>query len=257
MKELVVKSTIDGSEEKNLFFYPHGRENVPLLVGLHTWSCDRFNQIEDMLPKCQQRSWALLLPEFRGANLQSNPRASQACGSQLAMQDVIDATKFVLENYSISADKVFLLGGSGGGHMSLMMSAYAPERWRAVSSWCPITDLALWHEQNSGYAPHIAACCGGKPGVNDEIDKQYKKRSPMTYVEKLRNANLSVHHGRFDKSVPYTHSLKLAIELEKLTPTNFFFEIFDGGHEIHYERAFNWFDTFAGKHLSSGNQLSK
>ena len=257
MIELTVKSTIDGSQEKNLFFYPPGGKDVPLLVGLHTWSYNRFNEIENMLPRCQKRNWALLLPEFRGPNLQSNPRTTQACASELALQDVIDAVNFIPENYSISADKIFLLGGSGGGHMSLMLSAYAPKLWRAVSSWCPITDLAEWHEQNANYAPHISACCGGKPGTNDEIDKQYKQRSPITHVAKMKDANLFVHHGRFDKSVPYTHTVKLATELEKLKPEKFFFEIFDGGHELHYKRAFDWFDILIDEKTSSADKLSK
>ncbi len=257
MIELKIKSSIDGSEENNLIFFPKKGQNVPLLVGLHTWSYDRFNQIEEMLPRCQQRGWALLLPEFRGPNLTTNPRAKQACASKLAMQDIIDALDFVLENYPISSDKVFLFGGSGGGHMSLMMSAYAPERWRAVSSWCPITDLAIWHEQNKNYAHHIAACCGGNPGINPEIDNQYAQRSPMSYIENLKNVNLAVHHGRFDKSVPYSHTLNLAIALEKYNPEHFFFEIFDGGHDIHYDRAFNWFDTFTDKALSKAIELTK
>ncbi len=251
MQELTVKSSIDGSDENSLMFYPSGQHNVPLLVGLHTWSFDRFNQIEEMLPRCQQRNWALLLPEFRGSNLQTNPRAKQACGSQLAMQDIIDALDFVCDNYPVSSENVFLLGGSGGGHMALMMAAYSPSRWRAISSWCPITDLAKWHKENSRYAPHIEACCGGAPSENPQTSEEYKKRSPITYIENVTDVNLSLHHGRFDKSVPYTHSFDFAVALEQYKPKRFFFEIFDGGHDIHYDRAFNWFES-----LLTGNTLS-
>ncbi len=257
MIELTVKSTIDGSEEKNLLFYPSGAKNIPLLVGLHTWSYDRFNQIEDMLPRCQKRNWGLLLPEFRGPNLTTNIRAKQACASGLAMQDIIDALDFVLDNYSISSEHIFLLGGSGGGHMSLMMAGYAPKRWRAVSSWCPITDLTLWYEENKNYAPHIEACCGGKPGISEAIDEQYRQRSPITHIENMKDVNLSVHHGRFDKSVPYIHTLNLANKLEEHQPSRFFFEIFDGGHEIHYDRAFNWFDNFVNVSDSTAKELTK
>ena len=162
MKEIEVVSTIDGSPEKCLFYYPEGEICAPLAVGLHTWSYDRFNQENDMLPFCAKRKWALLLPEFRGPNLDGNPRAFQACASLKARQDVLDAVSFVKRACGIDSSNIFLLGGSGGGHMALMMAAYAPKLWKGVSSWVPITDLAAWRTQNPNYQRHVEACCGGK-----------------------------------------------------------------------------------------------
>ncbi|MDD5727945.1 MAG: prolyl oligopeptidase family serine peptidase [Victivallales bacterium] len=244
--EIEVISSIDGSPEKNLFFYPAGADagNVPLVVYLHTWSFDRFNQMSQ-LRFCRERGWALLLPEFRGPNLVSNPRAREACASQLARQDIVDAVDHVVREYALAANAVFLVGGSGGGHMALMAGAYKPEMWRGVSSWCPITDVALWHEyygSGNGYAPHLEACCGGAPGAGPEVDYEYSRRSPMSYLTRLAKLNLYVHHGRFDKSVPCIHTVNLAMALNALKPENFFFEIFDGGHEYFSERAFAWFD---------------
>jgi dipeptidyl aminopeptidase/acylaminoacyl peptidase len=254
--ELEIVSTLDGATEKVLFYYPEEKKKVPLVVGLHTWSYDRFNQVGQMLPLCRKRGWALLLPEFRGPNLSSNPRAQQACGSSHARQDILDAMDTVTETYSIDTEKIFLLGGSGGGHMALLMAAYAPRRWNAVSAWVPITDLASWFGENPEYAPHVDACCGGKPGSGDEADRQYRERSPLSFIKELSSVNLSVHHGRHDSIVHYSHSWKLALELEKHGAEKFFFEIFDGGHDIHYDRAFAWFDRHAGRGKESGVALS-
>jgi hypothetical protein len=44
MQEILVKSTIDGSSQPSLFHKAGGRDSKPLLVGLHTWSADRFSQ---------------------------------------------------------------------------------------------------------------------------------------------------------------------------------------------------------------------
>lgn len=256
--EIEVISSLDGSREQNLFFFPSNcneKQNIPLVVCLHTWSTDRFNQFE-IIEFCKKRNWALLLPEFRGRNMPENPRAKEACASQLACQDIIDAVEFVQADYSIDQDAIFMLGGSGGGHMSLMTGAYKPEIWRAVSSWCPITDIALWHKYygtGNGYAPRMEACCGGIPGNSPEVDYEYAKRSPMSYLTRLAKINLSVHHGRFDKSVPCIHTTNLAIALNALSPINFFFEIFDGGHECMPERAFAWFD----KILETTNSVTK
>lgn len=247
MPEFEFKSSIDGSREKFLFHRADDEEDPrPLLVGLHTWSADRFNQVKEMLHRCQERNWHLLLPEFRGPNLVENPRANEACASKAAKQDIIDALEEIIGQANVDTDNIFLLGGSGGGHMALMMAAYEPKRWRGVSSWCPITDLAKWHEQkketNFNYAKGIEACCGGTPGQSPEINKEYEERSPIHNIHGMKQANLYVHHGRFDKSVPYTHTLDLAIKLDALEPERFFFEIFDGAHELHYDRAFDCFD---------------
>ncbi len=255
IKGLTVRSTIDNSREENLFYYPPRGKNVPLVVGLHTWSYDRFNQVDNLLPFCRERRWALLLPEFRGPNLKENPRATQACASRLAMQDIVDAVNFVIGEYSIRKDKIFLVGGSGGGHMALMVGGYAPELLAGISSWCPITDLRKWYYQNPRYAPHIAACCGGPPGSSSKVDREYRSRSPINHIRKFVDLNLSIHHGRYDKSVPYTHTLELVKKLERLSPKRFFFEIFDGGHEIRYEQAFSWFDTIIQK-IEAEDQLS-
>lgn len=248
MAEIEVISTLDGSKEKCLYLAPPaGAKPAPLLVGLHTWSFDRFNQADKMGPRCSARGWALVLPEFRGANKADNPRARQACASRLAMQDVLDSVGAARARGGIDPERVFLLGGSGGGHMALMMAAYAPERWAAVSAWVPIVDLAAWHGENPGYAPGIEACCGGAPGAGPETDREYHARSPVFFAEKIAGVNLSLHHGRYDRSVPYSHSWRMAEAIEAFKPKRFFFEVFDGGHELRYDAAFAWFDELLKK----------
>lgn len=76
--EITVDSSLDASPEKSLFYFPEGKKNVPMVVGLHTWSFDRNNQLAPLMAFCCARKWALLLPEFRGPNLVTNSRASQA-----------------------------------------------------------------------------------------------------------------------------------------------------------------------------------
>ncbi|MEW6753195.1 MAG: alpha/beta fold hydrolase [Candidatus Latescibacterota bacterium] len=247
MREVEVTSTLDGSQEKCLVYRPAGSSRAPLLVGLHTWSADRFSQVEAMLPRCRQRRWALILPEFRGPNLTTNPRARQAGGSPLARQDIVDALDWAVTHEGVDEAHVFLLGGSGGGHMALLMAAHAPHRFTGISAWVPITDLAAWHGQNPRYAPHVEAVCGGPPGAGPQVDREYRQRSPVAHLEAMRAATLSVHHGRRDPSVPYTHTWRLAQGMEAAGAERFYCEVFDGGHEIGYDRAFAWFEALAGK----------
>lgn len=136
--------------------------------------------------------------------------------------------------------------------MSLMVAAREKFQWSAVSSWCPITDLGAWHEQNAGYAGHVEAVCGGKPGGSALIDGEYRERSPLSFAESLQSVRLQVAHGRHDRTVPFSHSWRLAGRL--VNAEQFYFSIFDGAHELRVKEAFEFFD--ASLFLANQAQLS-
>ena len=230
--ELWIPSTKDGSKQPALFYKAEGKR--PLLVGLHTWSYDRFNQIDNMLPYAEKYGFHLLLPQFRGPNLTSNPNAIQACGSSLAKQDVKDAIDYVAKQESVDTDNIFLLGLSGGGHMALLMAGFCPEYFKAIGAYVPITDLNKWAEQNANDREHVLCCCS-----NDK--EEMAKRSPMSYLDTIAKANLKLFHGKYDSVVPMSHSMELyqAI-LDKYPDSRTFLDIFDGGHEIVMETAMDW-----------------
>jgi len=247
MLEISVTSTLDGSPEPSLWHHPGGETPVPLVVGLHTWSYDRFNQEKNYLPLCRKYGWALLLPEFRGRNMTKNPRKSEACGSALARQDVIDAVEHVCAEYPVDRKNVFLLGCSGGGQMALLAAETAPELFRAVEVWCPVSDLTLWHkyltERGKHYIRHIEACTGGTP---EERPEEYLFRSPSARLERLGDLPVSIHHGRHDPIVPFRHSVAFAEKLEAVGNDRLYLDIFDGGHEQIPAHSFEWFAKLVG-----------
>lgn len=233
-REILVKSNLDSTMQPSLFYKSETNEKRPLLVGLHTWSCDRFNQINNMLPYAQKYDFNLLLPEFRGNNLETNPICTQACGSDYAKQDIKDAIDYVIDKENVDNENIFLLGLSGGGHMSLLMAGFCPEYFKAIGAYVPITDLEKWTKQNKNYCEHVLACC------SNNVDEM-KKRSPLSYVENIAKANLKIFHGKFDPVVPVSHSLELYEEIMSKHPNaRIFLDVFDGGHEIDMETAFYW-----------------
>lgn len=246
MLEFALKSTFDGSLQPSLFFHPGGETPVPLVVGLHTWKGNCRDQQDNYLPLCRQRGWALLLPDFRGPCLASNPNPLAACGSAAAIQDVFDAISVVTRQYPINPALIFMLGSSGGGQMALLTAAHNPRLFRAVDVWGPVTDLVQWHrfsqENQLEYHQHLEVCLGGPPGA---VPQRYRQRSPAYQLKMLEGLCLSVHHGKDDPIVPYAHSLRFVQELEKITPQTIFFEFFQGGHEQHPERSFAWFEQLA------------
>lgn len=252
MKEILVESTIDGSMQPNLF-YKAEEKHRPLLVGLHTWSHDRFNQVDNMLPLAKKNNWNLLLPEFRGENLPSNPHGEEACGSEKAKQDIIDAVNYIKENYDIDEENILLLGASGGGHMSLLMAAYSPKLWKAVCSFVPITDMGVWYEEAEGYREGIAHCCGAYSPDSDE----YKKRSPITYVDEIAQAQVKIYSGKWDSVVPCHHGLDLYNRIfEKHPDAKVYFEMFDGGHQMLLDDAERWLLSHIDKSTVSMKEVT-
>lgn len=235
-KELWIESTLDGTKQPSLFYQASGAQKRPLLVGLHTWSFDRFNQVNNLVPIAQEYNFNLLLPEFRGKNLNTNPICTEACGSELARRDIKDAIDHVIANYGADPDNVFLFGCSGGGHMALMMAGLCPEYFRSVAAFVPISNLKDWTQQNKGYAHHVAACCGS--------EEEMLRRSPVSYMENIAKSNTKIFHGKNDSVVPVRQSITFYNDLlAKYPDARVYLDIFDGGHEIDFTLFKHWMLT--------------
>lgn len=238
-REILIKSTLDGTLQPSLYYRASG-EKRPILVSLHTWSFDRFNQVR-MAPYAEKYGFNLLLPDFRGANTAGNPNCTQACGSALAKQDIKDAIDYAVKEEGADPENIFLLGQSGGGHMALLMAGYCPELFRAIGAFVPITDLKKWSEENVGYGTHVRACCGS--------EEEMLLRSPIHYIDEIARANVKIFHGKFDPVVPVTQSMELYERIfAKYPRARVFLDLFDGGHDMDMTLAFHWFLTqYEGK----------
>jgi hypothetical protein len=140
VREIKLASLADGSEQPAMFYAPASKEPVPLLVTLHTWSGDyRQDDHEACAQWCLEKNWAYIHPNFRGPN-----RRPEATGSELVVQDIVDAVTYASQHGNIDPTRVYLVGTSGGGYTALLMAGRHPELWAGVSAWvvggglCPI-----------------------------------------------------------------------------------------------------------------------
>lgn len=203
-------SSSDHSRQPLLLARAHGDTPRPLLVGLHTWSNDLHQKSPDCIDFCREHNWSLLYPDFLGPN-----RTGAALGSDAAVSDIIDAVQFAGENAPVDPERIYLIGGSGGGHMSLLMAGRHPEVWAAVSAWCPISDVGMWFKECSGtihqtYADHIFKACGGDPSHNPEAEREALHRSPVHWLKPGRIPPLCISTGIHDGhtgSVPVSHAI--------------------------------------------------
>ena len=206
-----VPSSLDGELQPCLFVPAKSQEPRPLVVALHPWShgFDTYASMVLWERTAEARDWHYLQPHFRGPN-----RRPDACASAKARQDILDAVDYVLKHYKVDERRVYLVGGSGGGHMALVMAAHAPKRWAAVSAWCPIADLRAWHDETKAagrtYWSDIEAACGGAPGSSEEVDRQFEYRSPVFHLANAKGVPLDINTGIHDGhtgSVPIHHAI--------------------------------------------------
>ncbi len=224
LKEVQIRSTADGSIQPAMFYAPASQQSAPLLVALHTWSSDYRQDLHQACAEwCVEKGWSYIHPNFRGPN-----RRPEATGSELVVQDIVDAVTFAKEHARVDPARVYLVGTSGGGHAALLMAGRKPELWAGVSAWVPVVDLGRWYHEckakGERYWHDVNDSCGGSPGASAEIDRQYKLRSPITWLEGARSVNVDINAGIHDGhvgSVPVSHTLrafdKIADPQDRLT----------------------------------------
>jgi len=209
VKEITYPCSADQSMQPAMFYAPEGDAPVPLVVALHTWSDDYKQQFHKGIEQwCLKNGWAYIHPNFRGPNVRP-----EATGSELVVQDILDAVEYAKKNAKIDGRSIYLVGTSGGGYATLLMAGRHPEVWAGASAWVPISDLKAWYFEsvakgNKNYSDQIVKSCGGVPGESAEADEQCRKRSPLTYLARAKKLPLHLSAGIGDQVVPVSHSLR-------------------------------------------------
>lgn len=186
IEDIRITSSADGAEQPVLWLAPEGDRDQPLLVILHSSSAEYLQHAG--IPYAMfadENGWAVVAPQFRGVN--DHP---EAMGSDLAVQDVVDAIDFATAQEGVDADRVYTVGYSGGGTMSLLLAGRHPEKVTAVAAWGPPYDLIDFYRQSLAagrvYAPNIRAACGGDPTEAGSAEQDCRHRSPLTHLDTAR-----------------------------------------------------------------------
>ena len=100
--------------------------------------------------------------------------------------------------------------------MSLLMAAWHPDRFSAVSAWVGISDLADWYRFHApqgkpdNYSQMMIGVFGGPPGTSPAIDRDYQNRSPLFRLRHAKDLPVDIAAGVEDGhkgSVSVKHSL--------------------------------------------------
>lgn len=190
------KSSYDNKLQKAMVHYSKSKEPRPLVVALHTWS-STYLQTAGYFALAKKYDVHLIAPNFRGPNTVGNPLSM---GSDAAVADIVSAVEWMKKQVKVDNDRIYIIGGSGGGFMSLLMAGRHPEIWAGVSAWCPISDLKKWctFHKGKGYGAHIIRNLNGDPRTDEAAAKEAAKRSPVTWLARAKNVAVDISTGIHD-----------------------------------------------------------
>ena len=117
----------------------------------------------------------------------------------------------VAADYQIDPKRVHLMGTSMGAGSSLAYAVNRPDRVRSVCAIMPMTDFAEWAAQSPKYAERLKVAYGGTP---EEKPEAYDANSALKNVNTFAKIPVLLVHGAADKTVPVSHSEKLAAALK-------------------------------------------
>ena len=252
-KDIQVKSSIDGDMQPCALYVPENYKAdkaIPMVVILHSWGSD-YKPSVGALNEAKRKGWIGICANYRGGN-----QGKWACASPNAVQDIVDVVDYICKNYTIDKKRIYLFGASGGGHMAMMMAGRHPGIWAAVSEWCGISDLGKWCEEHrkgkslcsdkkfsQTVFDNLKAICGGVPGKNEKVDKEYFERSPINFIQNAKDLNISFNHGKNDELVAYHHSEDAYNKLIAAGGKKAELNLHNNQHAADAKKAFDWFET--------------
>jgi dipeptidyl aminopeptidase/acylaminoacyl peptidase len=194
----------DGQTIYGYVTLPHGKEakNLPLVVNPHGgphgardwWEFDEQNQM------LANEGIAVLQVNFRGSGgygLAFEEAGYLKWGTDI-QHDIIDGTKYLIEQGMVDQNKICIVGGSFGGYSALQSAMLAPNLFKCAIGFAGVYDLALMF--NQGDIADTRSGTSYLKKVLGEEPETLKSMSPSANVNKLKAKLLLVHGGQDDRA---------------------------------------------------------
>lgn len=158
------------------------------------------------------RGFAVLKVNFRGSGgygLQYQEAGYRHWGDRI-MQDIIDATRYLVKKQNADPKRICIYGGSFGAYAALQASILAPDLYRCAVGYSGIYDLTLM--DNLGDISESRLGRGYLHRVLGEDAAALRVASPVYNVDKLQ-AKVMLIHGKKDRRAPIEHAERLRDQL--------------------------------------------
>ncbi|MDM7861989.1 S9 family peptidase [Alteromonas sp. ASW11-36] len=207
----------DGYQVSGYITYPVSvpeTQNVPLITLVHGGPIARDYWVFDReVQMLAAQGYAVLRVNFRGSSGygKAHRNAGYKRWGDLIQHDIIDATKYVISQGGIAADKVCIMGASFGGYSAVMSATIEPDLFKCAVATVGVYDLEMMHSEGD-----IPEALWGKSFVDMAIGSDPELLhafSPVNNVSKLK-APVLIAHGEEDRRVPFEHAEALRAAME-------------------------------------------
>jgi len=217
--ELVSWKTFDGKMISGFLFRPPARftGRRPVIIDIHGG------------PEGQARPWFqqwnnYFISEMGVAIIQPNVRGSSGYGKTFlkldngflredSYKDIETLLDWIKTRPDLDADRIMVTGGSYGGHMTLAVSTYYPDRIRCALDVVGPSNLVTFLENTSAYRRDLR-----RVEYGDERDPKMReflnRIAPMNNATKITKP-LFVVQGGNDPRVPMSESVQMVQTVRK------------------------------------------
>lgn len=198
------------------------RGNQPILVVMHGWSGDAAELTQADIDRLCEYGFFVIVPGLRGRNGASGARD----GSRREIYDIIDAVERVKTLFPsrIHAEKVAIVGYSGGGGNALAAACKFPDYFTTIVSHFGMSDYGRdnpdgWYYNNGGgYTAGISSTFGGDPAT---VPNAYHSADATAAVQNFNGGKLYLYHDDQDATVPSVHSDRIGTAMDNASLTNY------------------------------------
>ena len=226
--------------------------NLPLIVmphggpiGRDTWSYFFLRQF------LVSRGYAVLQMNFRGSSGYGEDwffAAHQDWGG-LTYDDVVDGTRWAIEQKIADPKRICIVGWSFGGYIALLGAQRNADLFRCSIDIAGVSDLNLLIEEGH----HWLSSESIKKQIGTNTDK-LKLNSPRQHAADI-NVPLLILHGHMDAQVPFAQSEEMDSALKHSGKAHRFIALPDADHAFDAEKdraiLLLEVETFLGRHLAA------
>jgi dipeptidyl aminopeptidase/acylaminoacyl peptidase len=219
-----------------------GAKKAPLIVYVHGGVHGDFDTgAAHIVRELLEQGYIVAAPDYRGSTGYGGGYYDQVDYGGAEIDDTHDVRNWAVENIpQVDPSRVGIIGWSHGGYHTLFNIFRWPDDYKVAYAGVPVSDLVQRMGYKSQEYRDIFASFIGKQAEDDPAE--YRKRSPVNHVEKLRTP-LLVHTNTNDEDVNVMEVQHL-IEALKAAGKTFEHKIYEnapGGH------SFNVIDTKLAK----------
>ena len=197
-----------GDKGRINIYLPEGEGIFPYILGIHGggWEAGDRNSYSHFWPRIKPTGIAFVLCSYRVFREARYPAA---------YYDILHLFKWLERNgwnYRLDSSRYVLLGGSAGGHLSMLSGLRATKEEddicgiKGIVDYCGIMDLVdqYAHDQVRGntMTPDFM---GGTPSEKTDA---YKEASPINHIHSCA-PKVWIAHGTIDNIVPVEQSRKM------------------------------------------------